>query len=76
MKRSVKRGHDARRAHSVVEKMRIGGHPPIQHRPHKLKGGVAGLWECHIAPDWLLIYEMTDNTVVLYRTGSHADVFE
>ena len=35
-----------------------------------------GVWECHIEPDWLLIYEVTDAEVLLIRTGSHSDLFE
>ena len=49
--------------------------PPIT-RPHKLSGQYAGYWECHIEPDWLLIYDVSDTDVVLIRTGTHADLFE
>lgn len=49
---------------------------PSACRPHKLVGQYADLWECHIEPDWLLIYDYDDNEVRLYRTGTHADLFE
>ncbi|MGD0023228.1 MAG: type II toxin-antitoxin system YafQ family toxin [Xanthobacteraceae bacterium] len=45
-------------------------------RPHPLKGDWKGYWECHISPDWLLIYKVTDEEVLLARTGTHADLFE
>jgi mRNA interferase YafQ len=45
-------------------------------RAHPLKGEWRGYWECHVAPDWLLIYKMTDEEVLLARTGTHADLFD
>ena len=41
-----------------------------------LKGEWKGTWECHIASDWLLIYEVTETEIRLIRTGTHADLFE
>jgi len=49
--------------------------PPNAY-PHKLSGEYEGLWECHLAHDWLLIYDITAKEVVLARTGTHADLFE
>lgn len=43
---------------------------------HQLSGEWKGVWECHIEPDWLLIYSVTPNEVVLIRTGTHSDLFE
>lgn len=52
---------------------------PLPHacRPHKLSGSFAGNWECHLAPDWLLIYSLDDenNALNLERTGTHSDLF-
>ncbi len=48
---------------------------PVRCRPHKLSGEYTGMWECHILPDWLLIYELQDGELVLRRTGSHSDLF-
>jgi len=53
-----------------------GRHPPPRHRPHKLGGKYADYWECHIVPDWLLIYQLDDEAVYLVRAGSHAELFE
>lgn len=47
------------------------------YRDHALKGNFAGCRECHITPDWLLIYEIDQEMLILYltRTGSHSDLF-
>ncbi|HCR86171.1 MAG TPA: type II toxin-antitoxin system mRNA interferase toxin, RelE/StbE family [Alphaproteobacteria bacterium] len=48
---------------------------PLKCKPHKLSGDWDGLWECHIEPDWLLVYQIEGNELVLVRTGSHSDLF-
>ena len=48
---------------------------PFRCHPHKLSGEYAPLWECHIEPDWLLIYDLAETEVCLYRTGTHSDLF-
>ena len=48
--------------------------PPKNHN-HKLKGDYAGYWECHVEPDWLLIYKISKTELTLARIGSHADLF-
>lgn len=45
-------------------------------RPHQLKGEWKGFWECHIGPDWLLIYKPTADEILLARTGTHSDLFK
>lgn len=47
-----------------------------KHRPHRLIGGWDSYWECHIEPDWLLIYRYISPYLELSRTGTHADLFE
>jgi mRNA interferase YafQ len=46
-----------------------------RHRNHKLTGNWKAHWECHVSPDWLLIYKVEADTVTFERTGSHADLF-
>ena len=46
-----------------------------KNRNHKLKGKYQGYWECHIVPDWLLVYKKTTSTLTLARIGSHSDLF-
>jgi mRNA interferase YafQ len=47
-----------------------------KHRVHLLKGGYAQMYECHIKPDWLLIWRIVDGVVILHRTGTHSDLFD
>jgi len=50
---------------------------PVKCKPHKLLGEYDGMWECHITPDWLLVYEINNDTELkLRRTGTHADLFK
>jgi len=49
---------------------------PPACRPHALKGQWRGYHECHIGPDWLLIYQTTPDEVLLARTGTHSDLFD
>lgn len=53
------------------------GELPFKYKPHILKGNYAGLWECHIQPDWLLIWEQNEEIklISLIRTGTHSDLF-
>ena len=46
-----------------------------RHRPHPLSVNFATAWECHIEPDWLLIWNQEDDQLVLSRTGTHSDLF-
>ena len=59
-------------------KLLAAGEPlPEKNRDHPLTGDFRGFRECHIAPDWLLIYEVEEETLILYltRTGTHSDLF-
>ncbi|MEX2302759.1 MAG: type II toxin-antitoxin system YafQ family toxin [Bryobacterales bacterium] len=42
---------------------------------HRLRGRWANHWDCHIEPDWLLLYKLTEQDLILVRTGSHAELF-
>ncbi|MEM6405626.1 MAG: type II toxin-antitoxin system YafQ family toxin [Pseudomonadota bacterium] len=48
---------------------------PERYKPHKLSGNYMGFWECHITPDWLLIYRVHNGDLDLARTGTHSDLF-
>ncbi len=74
-KRLKKRGVDFGKLVFVIRQLQIDGPLPLSARPHKLTGEWHGFWECHIEPDWLLIYEVTRNAVLLAGTGSHTDLF-
>jgi mRNA interferase YafQ len=60
---------------AVVDVIRRREPLAVRHRDHALSGDWVGHRECHIQPDWLLVYSLDDTTVRLARTGSHADIF-
>lgn len=76
-KRIKKRGYDISRLEKIVELLANEVPLPEQFKDHNLSGNYNGLRECHIAPDWLLIYQVNNNELVLVlsRTGSHSDLF-
>lgn len=76
LKRQKRRGKDESKLIAVVGALVYDGHLPSLLRPHRLTGDRSGLWECHIEPDWLLIYDVNDDEVLLVRTGTHSDLFE
>ena len=59
----------------AIDTLRIPEPLPRENREHNLVGNYAGYRECHLQPDWLLIYRYEGNELPLYRTGSHADLF-
>jgi len=75
LKRAAKRKRDLDKL-TAITSMLVNDIPlSPKHRPHKLVANNSPKWECHIEPDWLLIYEIKDDTVILYRTGTHSDLF-
>ena len=75
IKREKKRGSDMERLADVIDLLAEFGTLPSKFKPHILTGNWKGIWDCHIAPDWLLLYEVSDAEVVLHRTGTHSDLF-
>lgn len=73
-KRIKKRGYDISRLEKIVELLANEVPLPEQFKDHNLSGNYNGFRECHIAPDWLLIYQVNNNELVLVlsRTGSHS----
>ena len=75
VKRLKKRGYDLSSLTNVIQILADGKNLPPQNRDHALSGNYAGFRECHIAPDWLLIYRQTETELYLVSTGTHADLF-
>ena len=73
-----KRGLDISLLNEVVDLLRQGKQLEERYRDHGLAGNFAGFRECHIKPDWLLIYLIEDDilTLTLIDTGSHSDLFK
>jgi mRNA interferase YafQ len=70
-----KRGKDLAKLDYVMNTLSQHGTLPPKHRIHKLVGNHAGRWECHIEPNWLLIYTLDETTLTLLDTGTHSDLF-
>jgi mRNA interferase YafQ len=73
--RQIKQGKDQLKLVRLVELLLSGHTLPPQHRDHPLKGPWKGRRDCHIEPDWILIYRKTKHELLLERTGSHSDLF-
>ena len=77
MKKVVKRHYDLTLFAEIVEKIANGIPLEEKYKDHELEGNWAGHRECHIKPDWLLIYQIKNDILVLElsRTGTHSDLF-
>lgn len=73
----LKRGYDKRLLQEVITILSNGEELPPKFRDHPLSGNFASYRECHITPDWLLIYKIQEDLLILAltRTGSHSDLF-
>lgn len=73
-----KRGVNLNDLRKVLDYLITEGQVPISYKPHILSGKYKGVWECHINPDWLLVYDINNSIklVRLVRTGSHSDLFK
>ena len=77
LKTVKKRGYDIQLLNDVVDTLAMGLPLDEKYKDHKLIGNYQGCRECHITPDWLLIYEISEEELILYltRTGTHSDLF-
>ena len=76
-KLAMKRGLDISLLEDIIAKLALGESLPEKNRDHALSGHWNGYRECHILPDWLLIYKLEDNVLILTlaRTGTHSNLF-
>ena len=77
LKRIKKRGYNLALLEEVVEKLACGETLPAKYYDHQLHGNMRDFRECHIMPDWLLVYRIDDGALILWlmETGSHSDLF-
>ncbi len=75
IKLAQKRGLNLKKLKNIIDLLSSTKELPKRCKPHVLSGNYSNYWECHIEPDWLLIYEFTENDVRLLRTGTHSDLF-
>jgi len=76
VKRAKKRGKDMKKLKTVIMLLLNKKALPLKNCNHKLKGEFKNYWECHVEPDWLLVYKTTSTEIIFIRTGTHADLFE
>ena len=76
-KLAMKRGLRISLLEDIVSLLALGEPLPDKNKDHALSGDCVGHRECHIQPDWLLVYRVEENVLVLtlVRTGTHADLF-
>ncbi|MBQ8185887.1 MAG: type II toxin-antitoxin system YafQ family toxin [Clostridia bacterium] len=77
LKLAKKQNKDIEKLYTVIEKLANGEKLDAKYRDHELTGNYRGCRECHIEPDWLLVYEIIDDVLVLVlnRVGSHSELF-
>lgn len=77
-KRCMKRGLDMSLITTAMDLLEANGTLPAEYLPHKLVGDRKGQWECHIQPDWLMIWEQNDKqlTLLFLESGSHSDIYD
>ena len=77
LKLCVRRGLNIQDFKTVLDILQEKGSLPSEYRPHKLRGKYKDCWECHINPDWLMIWQQDDQQLrlILVDTGSHSDLF-
>lgn len=78
LKLAAKRGCDLSLLESIVDQLAAQQPLPEKNRDHDLTGDYIGFRECHIRPDWLLIYRVDGEQLMLFlfRTGTHSDLFD
>ena len=77
VKRCQKRGYDLSVLANAIDMLQKSGNLPATFKSHVLKGSYEGLHECHLKPDWLLVWQKNDNelTLLFMTTGTHSDIF-
>ncbi len=75
LKLARKRGKNLARVQAIIDLLVQDEPLPARHRPHRLIGDMDGYWECHVEPDYLLVYEYLPDTLMLVRLGTHSDLF-
>lgn len=77
LKLAIRRGYNIKLLENVINKLANREILDEKYKDHELSGDLKGLRECHVTPDWLLVYQIIENELVLYlsRTGTHSDLF-
>lgn len=77
LKKAIKQGRNIKKLNEIITLLQSDEDLPARYRPHPLVGNWQGYHECHVAPDWLLIYKPIDDDFLrLARLGSHSELFK
>lgn len=74
-KLAKKRGNDLAKLDDIMRQLTHEEPLPARNRAHPLGGSWEGHWECHVEPDWLLLWYVVETDIIFVRTGTHADLF-
>ena len=74
--KASKRGKNLDKIGLVIDCLADQKSVPLRHKDHVLTGNYLSHRECHVEPDWLLIYKVTEEELILVRTGTHSDLFK
>ena len=75
-KKAKKQHKDIDKLKTAINRILTGDMLDVSYRDHPLVSNWKGYRECHITPDWLLIYKITPNELIVVRIGSHSELFE
>lgn len=75
VRRVRKQGKNLDKLEAIVNVLQQEDPLPVRCRPHPLRGNWTGHWDCHVEPDGVLLYKVTEKELILVRTGSHAELF-
>jgi mRNA interferase YafQ len=77
IKKCNKQKLDIDKVTAAIKILQKSGKLPAQYKPHRLTGHFNGLWECHLSPDWLMVWKQDDKklTLLFMYTGSHSELF-
>lgn len=75
VKRMERRGRNLAKLRTLLDLLIEGGPLPAEYKDHPLRGEFAGSRDCHVEPDWILIYTVEGNHIRFERTGTHTDLF-
>ena len=75
-KRIKKQNKDLKKLRVLIEKLVNSETLEAKYNDHSLTGGLKGYRDCHLEPDWLIIYKISHKTLILERTGSHSELFK
>ena len=76
LQRIIKSGKNVQKLKTVIKLLVTQERLPAKYKEHKLMGEFKERLECHIEPDWLLIYKITDERIIFETTGSHSELFK